>query len=158
MSTFRSDRLHPASLLCAVLVAALPPGVACATLGEPESTVQTDVARMRASIHTSEDRAGYRVHEVQLPTGTVLREFVASGGNVFAVTWHGPSKPDLRQALGKHFDTFVAAPRQRFADHRHVNFQQGDLVVQARGHMRALSGRAYLVSAVPSGVSLGDLQ
>jgi len=29
--------------------------------------------------------------------------------------------------------------------------------VQAGGHMRALSGRAYLLSAVPSGVDLGDL-
>jgi hypothetical protein len=157
MSAFRLDRFKPAA--CgAALVAALSPGIACATLGEPEITVQTDVAQMRASIHTSEDRAGYRVHEVQLPTGTVLREFVAPGGNVFAVTWHGPSKPDLRQALGKHFDTLVSAPRQQFADRRHVHFQQGDLVVEGRGHMRALSGRAYLVSAVPSGVELGDLQ
>jgi Protein of unknown function (DUF2844) len=29
--------------------------------------------------------------------------------------------------------------------------------VQSGGHMRALSGRAYLLSAIPSGVNIGDL-
>jgi hypothetical protein len=93
-----------------------------------------------------------------LPDGTLLREFVAPDGNVFAVAWNGPTQPNLRQALGKHFDALVAAPRAKIADHRHLQIQQGDLVVQASGHMRAaISGRAYLASAIPSGVNLGDL-
>jgi hypothetical protein len=156
MPTFRSNKFLFPVLFCAVL-SALGPNIACATLGEAETTVQTDVDQMRASIRSSQDRLGYRVHEVQLPTGTVLREFVAPGGNVFAVAWAGPAKPDLRQTLGKYFDAFASAPRQNFADRRHVQIQQGDLIVEARGHMRALSGRAYLASAIPSGVSMGEL-
>jgi hypothetical protein len=156
MPTFRSDKISFAALLCALL-AALGPSIACATLGEAETTVQTDVDQLHASIKSSQDRLGYRVHEIQLPTGTVLREFVAPGGNVFAVAWAGPAKPDLRQTLGKHFDTFVSAPKSKFADRRHMLIQQGDLIVESRGHMRAMSGRAYLASAVPSGVNLGDL-
>jgi hypothetical protein len=39
-----------------------------------------------------------------------------------------------------------------------MHIQQGDLVVEGSGHMRALSGRAFLASAIPSGVGLGDLQ
>jgi hypothetical protein len=97
------------------------------------------------------------VHEIQLPSGTVMREFVAPNGNVFAVAWQGPTRPDLRQALGRYFDSYVSAPRSKLADRRHVQIQQGDLVVQAGGHMRALSGRAYLLSAIPSGVNVGDL-
>jgi len=157
MPIFNSGEIKIAALLCAVLVAALGPRIAAATLGEPEITVQSDVAQLRASIKTSEDRASYRIHEIQLPGGTLLREFVAPDGNVFAVAWNGPTKPDLRQALGKYFDAFVSAPRPKFADRRHLQIKQGDLVVQGGGHMRAFSGRAYLASAIPSGVNLGDL-
>jgi hypothetical protein len=151
-NTFKS-----AALFGAMLAAALSPCVATATLGEPEVTVQTDIAQAHASIKSLQDRATYRVHEIALPSGTVMREFVAPSGKVFAVTWHGPRRPDLRQALGQYFDTYVSAPRSRFADRRHVQIQQCDLVVQAGGHMRALSGRAYLLSAIPSGVNIGDL-
>jgi hypothetical protein len=158
MPIVRSGEFKIAALLCVVLIAALGPRIAGATLGEPEISVQSDVAQLRASIKTSEDRASYRVHEIQLPSGTVLREFVAPSGTVFAVAWHGPSKPDLRQALGKYFDAFVSAPKPKFADRRHLQIQQGDLIIEGSGHMRALSGRAYLVSAIPGGVSLGDLQ
>jgi hypothetical protein len=157
MPIFRSGEIKITILLSAVLIAALGPRIAGATLGEPEITVQSDVAQLRASIKNSSDRASYRVHEIQLPGGTLLREFVAPGGNVFAVAWNGPTKPNLRQALGKYFDAMVSAPKPKFADRRHLQIQQGDLVVQGSGHMRAFSGRAYLASAVPSGVNLGDL-
>jgi hypothetical protein len=157
MPIFRSGEIKVTILLSAVLIAALGPRIAGATLGEPEITVQSDVAQLRASIKNSSDRASYRVHEIQLPGGTLLREFVAPGGNVFAVAWNGPTKPNLRQALGKYFDAMVSAPKPKFADRRHLQIQQGDLVVQGSGHMRAFSGRAYLASAVPSGVDLEDL-
>ena len=157
MPLFRSDDFRIAALLSALLVAALAPRMACATLGEPEITVQSDVTQLRASIKSSEDRVGYRVHEIQLPGSTLLREFVAPNGNVFAVAWNGPTKPNLRQALGKYFDTYASAPRAKFVDRRHMNIQQGDLIVQGSGHMRVLSGRAYLASALPNGFNLGDL-
>ena len=157
MPIFQSNEFKRAALGVAVLIAALMPHVASATLGQPEATVQTDVTQAHAVIKSSEDRTGYRVHEIQLPSGTVMREFVAPSGNVFAVAWQGPTRPDLRQALGQYFGVFASVPRSKFSDRRHVLIQQGDVVVQSGGHMRALSGRAYLQSAIPSGVSLGDL-
>ena len=157
MPILQSNEFKRAALGLAVLIAALLPHVASATLGEPEITVQTDVAQTHATLKSSEDRAGYRVHEIQLPSGTVMREFVAPNGNVFAVAWQGPTRPDLRQVLGQYFDAFASAPRTKLSDRRHVQIQQGDLVLQSGGHMRALSGRAYLQSAIPSGVNLGDL-
>jgi hypothetical protein len=156
MSSFQSRDFKRAALGAALLIVGLNPRIASATLGEPEITVHSDVARAHASIK-SQDRASYRVHEIQLPSGTVMREFVAANGNVFAVTWQGPTRPDLRQALGQYFDAYASAPRTKLTDRRHVQIRQGDLVVEAGGHMRALSGRAYLLSAVPSGVNLGDL-
>jgi hypothetical protein len=157
MPLFRSDEFKCAALAAAVLVATFSPRMACATLGEPEVTVQNDVDRAHASIKSSQDRTGYRVHEITLASGTSMREFVAPSGMVFAVTWQGPIRPDLRQALGQYFEPFVSAPRAKFADRRHLQIEQGDLVVQMSGHMRVLSGRAYLLSAIPSGVNIGDL-
>jgi hypothetical protein len=157
MPLFQSDEIKRAALAAALLAAAFGPRLASATLGEPEITVQNDMVRANASIKSSQDRTSYRVHEISLPSGTSMREYVAPSGTVFAVTWTGPIHPDLRQALGQYFEPFVSAPREKFADRRHLQIQQGDLVVQLGGHMRALSGRAYLLSAIPSGVNIGDL-
>ncbi|HEX3912730.1 MAG TPA: DUF2844 domain-containing protein [Steroidobacteraceae bacterium] len=154
----RRETVKHAALAAAMLITALSPRLASATLGGQEGTVQSDVAQAHASIKSSQDRVGYRVHEIQLPSGTLMREFVAPNGTVFAVTWRGPMRPDLRQALGRYFDAYVSAPKPKYADRRHVFIRQGDLVVQASGHMRALTGRAYLASAIPAGVDLGEVQ
>ena len=144
-------------LTCGVLTVALSPCIAEAGLGQPESMVQADAAQLKGSIKATE-HAGYRVQEIQLPSGTLVREFVGSDGNVFAVAWNGPTVPNLRQTLGQYFDNFVTAAQAKHADHHHLQIQQSDLVVQAGGHMRAFSGRAYLPQAVPAGVSIGDLR
>lgn len=154
--TQSADCRIPALLLVG-LAAALGPRTAFATLGEPEATVQSDAVQLRASIKSFQTNSSYRVHEIQLPSGTVLREYVGADGKVFAVAWQGSSKPDLRQALGRYFDVYVSAPRSKIVDRKHMQIQQGDLIVEGSGHMRALSGRAYLASAIPSGVNLGDL-
>ncbi len=114
-----------------LLIAALSPRIAAAALGEPETSVQTEVARLHGSITVSQ-HASYRLHELQLTSGTVVREFAGSDGKVFAVAWSGPTVPNLQ-------------------------IRQSDLVVQAGGHMRSFSGVAYLPLAVPGGVSVGDL-
>jgi hypothetical protein len=158
MPTARSISIVKKCVLAsAALIAALSPCIAGAALGEPESSVQTDVAMLQGSIRTTE-HASYRLHEIQLPSGTVLREFAGSDGKVFAVAWNGPNIPNLRQAFGRYFDTYVTAAKAKHAGHTHLQIQQSDLVVQSNGHMRAFVGRAYLPQAVPSGVDLGELR
>lgn len=145
-----------AALYGAILIAGLGPRIAGATLGEPEASIKADVSQLQGSI-TVTDRTAYRVHEIQLSSGTLVREFVAPDGQVFAIAWKGPTIPNLRQTLGKYFDNYVTAAQSRHGGHTHLQIQQSDLVVQAGGHMRAFSGRAYLPQALPSGVSVGDL-
>jgi hypothetical protein len=140
-----------------VLIACLGPSIAAAALGEPETSIQADVVKFQGTVNTMEHLT-YRVHEIDLPSGTVLREFVTQGGAVFAVAWHGPVIPNLRQALGKYFDNYVAAAKASPVNHRRLDINQLDLVVHAAGHMRAFSGIAYLPQSVPSGVSVGELQ
>jgi hypothetical protein len=141
----------------ALLTACLGPSLACAGLGEPETSVQGDVAKLQGAVNTLEHLT-HRTHEIELPSGTVLREFVAPGGAVFAVAWHGPIIPNLRQVLGKYFDNYVAAAKVSPLNHRRVDINQLDLVVHAAGHMRAFTGVAYLPQSVPSGVSVGELR
>ena len=139
-----------------LLIAVLCPCIAAAALGEPETSVQTDVARLRGSIRVT-SHANYNVHEIQLPSGTLVREFAASDGKVFAVAWNGPTIPNLREIMGQYFDSYVTAAKAQHSGHHHLQIRQSDLVVLAGGHMRAFSGLAYLPQAIPSGVSVGDL-
>jgi hypothetical protein len=143
--------------LAALLSAPLLPYVANAALGGPETEVATDAQALEASVKSAV-RTGYTVHSIQLPSGTVLREYAVAGGNVFAVAWSGPSLPNLRQALGQYFDSYVSGAKAQPGSHRHLEIRQSDLVVQSGGHMRAFSGRAYLPQALPSGVTLDELR
>ncbi len=137
-------------------IAALLPCLASAALGEPEASVAADGAQLQGSI-TASNQGAYRLHEIQLPSGTLVREYAGLDGSVFAVTWHGPYVPNLRQLLGRYFDEYVAAAKAPTADHHHLLVRQSDLVVESSGHMRAFNGRAYLPQAIPGGVSIGDL-
>jgi hypothetical protein len=137
-------------------IAALLPALACATLGEPEASVQADAVQLQGSVKDS-DLGGYRLHEIQLASGTLVRQYAGLDGKVFAVTWHGPYVPNMKQILGAYFDAYVAAERAPHADHHHLKVQQGDLMVEASGHMRAFNGRAWLPRAVPAGLTVGEL-
>jgi hypothetical protein len=64
----------------------------------------------------------------------------------------------LKQTLGSYFTEFAAAAPAAHGNRKHLEVRQADLVVESGGHMRARHGRAYLPQAIPSGVSLGDLQ
>lgn len=141
----------------AVLIGALWSAEACATLGEPETSLAAETQLNRASLKES-NHGAYRVHEMQLPSGTVLREYAAADGKVFAVTWTGPFIPNLRQSLGSYFAEFSAAAPAAHGTRKHLLVRQPDLVVESAGHMRAHHGIAYLPQALPSGVSVGDLQ
>jgi hypothetical protein len=129
----------------------LAPG-AFAALGKDVSSIASERMRTGSQLRILVG-PGYSIHELREPTGTTIREFVSPRGEVFAVAWQGPYAPDLRQLLGDYFDTYVqasqAAPGARRRG-RHVD--SGDLVVQSGGHMRFITGRAYLRSKLPDGV------
>jgi hypothetical protein len=122
--------------------------------------VEDDRAQLQGSLVTTATTS-HTVHEIQLPTGTVVREFVAPSGTVFAVSWHGPFVPDLRQLLGSYFPALVEAAqarRPRGPAHRGLLLQTPGFVVEAGGHMRALFGRAYVPELVPAGLDPSQLQ
>jgi hypothetical protein len=141
----------------AIVLAILMANQAWAALGDTEISVQADTARLKASLRVVPATA-YAVHELQLAEGTTVREFVASTGVVFAVSWQGPFKPDLRQLLGTYADTYDNAPRSAGSSRSHLAIDTADLVVRAGGHMRAFAGVAWIPKLVPAGVNPEVLQ
>src|SRR5258708_27608906 len=92
-------------VVCAIAIGALAVP-AFAGLGADAASVQSDVVRMRGALRVTEG-AGFAVHEITSPSGTVVREYVSPDNRVFAVSWRGPGIPDLRQMLGSYYDQFV---------------------------------------------------
>jgi hypothetical protein len=134
------------------------PLVCHAALGDTGNSISTDQKRMRAATRNATEHAHYTVHEMQSEAGVTVREYVSSDGFVFAVTWSGPTKPNLGQLLGKYFARYQAAGRTAHGGHRHATLRNDDLVVQSSGHLRAFSGLAYLPQRIPQGVTIDEIQ
>lgn len=144
-----------AALTLPALWGAAPP--ALAALGDAAVSVSSDTAQLRASLRVV-GGASYDVHELTMATGTIIREFVAPSGTVFAVAWRGPFKPDLRVLLGGYFDLYASAPRSAGSTRAQLAIDQPTLIVRAGGHMRGFSGLAWVPTLVPAGVDPGALQ
>jgi hypothetical protein len=135
---------------------------AYAALGATAASVEADRVSMKGQVR-NRSGSGYSVEEITAASGTVVREYVSPSGVVFAVSWAGPSMPNLQQTFGSYYDEFQAAVQTRraqapaFRGHNHLEIQTPSLVVHAHGHMRQYFGVAYVPSLMPSGLSLSDL-
>lgn len=132
------------------------PLAAHAALGQNANSVDSDGARMHAVARTASTQNAYSVHLITLPSGTLVREYVAANGTVFGVAWEGPTLPDLKSVLGAWFDAYLAAGAAR--RNTPLAVLGADLVVYSGGHLRAFSGYAYLPQALPAGVSPAVIQ
>lgn len=95
----------------------------------------------------------YTVAQVQTEYGLTVKEFVGANGQVFAVSWRGPVRPNLKALLGQYFDRLILASKPNAP----VSIKQSDLVLSSGGHMGSFSGSAYLPSQVPEGVDVAML-
>jgi len=140
----------------AIMVSLLLVSTATAELGANSSTVVNDAVRLKATPRVTAN-SRFAVHEMTAATGTVVREYASPSGVVFAVAWSGPYKPDLRQLMGRHFDTYIQQAQLRRARGTR-RIQAGNLVVELSGHARDFHGRAYLADSVPAGVDVKEIQ
>ena len=148
------QRLRASFALLAMAIALAPP--ASATLGGDGASVAADQAHVKGTLAVAA-MPNYVVHEVQAPSGTVVREFVSPAGTVFGIAWQGPTMPDLRQMLGPYFDRYVEAAAAR-GYRGPLAIELPGLVVQSGGHMRSFAGRAYVPEAVPKGVAADEIR
>jgi hypothetical protein len=135
------------------------PGTSFAVLGGSEASVQEDQAHMQASLKNTHTNA-YTVHELQLPTGTAVKEFAANG-TVFGVSWKGKYPPDMQQILGSYFETYqqsLAAQNQNSRGRRPVHVETPGLIVRVSGHIGSFQGQAYVPDILPQGMKAEDIR
>ncbi|HZF16686.1 MAG TPA: DUF2844 domain-containing protein [Steroidobacteraceae bacterium] len=130
---------------------------ALAALGANAASIDGDRVQLKAKL-SSFAQPSYSVHLLELPGGSVVREYADGAGLVFAVTWSGPFKPDLRQTLGDYFARYLSAERKAGSGRAQLSIVQPDLVIESGGRLRSFSGRAYLPGAIPTEVALADLR
>jgi hypothetical protein len=153
----RHSRTHRLPILALALIAQAAALPALAALGEDATSVENDRLQMKGEVRVL-PAAGYAVHEIRTPSGTVVREYVAPSGKVFGVAWRGPTMPDLRQTLGSHFEELVAAAGSPHGGHHNLVVEKPDLVLHSGGHMRAFAGHAFVPALLPAGVSADVIQ
>jgi hypothetical protein len=124
-----------------------------------DSTAAQSKLAARSLAATSASVPVYTVIQSTLDSGTVVREYTDANGVVFAVSWKGPTLPDLRTLLGDKFTvmTSTAAKRPK-AGHSQLAVEQSDVVIVSNGHMRAFAGQAWIPSALPAGFDTSTIE
>jgi hypothetical protein len=142
--------------LAGLLIQGLPQP-ARAALGGSADSIESDRVTMKG-LTRPVPAGAVQKQELQLPSGTVVTEYLTGNGQVFAVSWHGPMLPNLRQILGNYYTNYQAAARQPVVRHRLVQLRSPDIVIESSGKMRAFTGRAWVPGLLPSGVTAADIQ
>jgi len=154
MKTVRAT-LYSLSVAC-LLILGLPQP-ARAALGGSADSIESDRVSMKGLTRPIPAGAVQK-QELQLPSGTVVTEYLTGAGVVFAVSWQGPVLPDLHQVLGDYFANYQTAASQPVVRRRLVRLSSPDIVIESSGKMRAFTGRAWIPALLPSGVTPADIQ
>ena len=147
---FIAQRLMLLSLLLAA-------GASHATLGGDTTSINGGIMELKVN-RQIRTQVNYQVHELTIDA-TLVREYVNAAGTVFAVSWQGQFAPNLHQLLGDAaFQRLGDASRAPHPDHRSLQVQASDLVIQSSNRTRSAVGRAYLPALIPAGVTLDQIQ
>ena len=133
------------TLLCTCMLMTTP---ALAELGGAVNKEATQIQELSPIVATEQHLS---VFQLKLSSGTQIKEFVNAENIVVAVTWQGPTLPNLQSLLGDYFQTFSSRPVAHSANHRSAELKTDDLVVQSHGQMRNFAGKAYLPKLLPAG-------
>ena len=125
---------------------------AFAALGGDATSITNDQVRLQATLHSTQN-PGYTIHQLSVPSGNIVREYLSPQGKVFAVAWQGPFRPDFQQLLGTYFSHFTAAAAKTRPRGAPLVIEQPGLVLYSGGHMRAFFGKAYVPDMLPEGVT-----
>jgi hypothetical protein len=144
--------------LSAVILAAWP-ALAQAELGGTLASVEVDRGRMAARV-AHLPQTGFTRHVLTRPNGGIVHELTNAQGQVFAVSWSGPGKPNLSTLLGRYAAALAPNPaigRSLHAFRRPVAVSQPGLQLVSEGHMGWFHGAAVVPSLAPNGFSVADL-
>jgi hypothetical protein len=128
-----------------------------AALGDDVSTVENDRVRMHATLQVRR-KTNYDIHELAAPAGSVVREFVGQNSKVFAVSWSGGWRPNLRDIMGTHYDRYIEATRGQRRARGPARIELPGMVVVMGGYLRTFWGHVYLTEQLPAGFSPQELE
>ena len=131
---------------------------AAPSYAELGGSVNKDATPLQTQNSVVAIQASLNSYQLKLPSGTQIKEFTNASGVVVAVSWQGPTLPDLKGLLGNYFDAFVNRADAATGNHRNADLHTDDLVVQSHGQLRAFSGRAYLPKLLPAGFNVNQIQ
>ena len=137
--------------------------LAHAGLGDVVGSSTADRAASFADAVTTTTMGAYDRKDLTTADGGSVREYVtqaaANGGTVFAVTFAGPTMPDLKAVLGAHYDAYLTAARAHRGNHHVLSFVADDgMVMRIVKLQRGFAGQARLPAQMPRGVTLEDLR
>jgi hypothetical protein len=124
-----------------------------ATLGGGVASVADNHQRLGGESRVQKLASGER-HDLQLPSGIVVHEYLSPAGAVYAVTWSGARAPDLRELLGPYFAQLTRRDSFPRSGHHQMAFTGADLMIRSSGHRGSFTGRAWVPSLVPAGLHL----
>ncbi|MYM84325.1 DUF2844 domain-containing protein [Duganella sp. FT50W] len=138
-------------------------GSAPSDFGSPATQTRMAARSLAAasatSTTTTAPAAVYTVSQSTLDGGTIVREYMNANNIVFAVSWKGPTLPDLRTLLGDKFAVMTSnAAKRPKAGHSQLAVDQADVVIVSNGHMRAYAGQAWIPSALPAGFDTSTIE
>ena len=143
-----------------------------ASLGDTAVSVQNDQAQWKGTL-SSVDNGSYVLHEITLPSGAKVREFVSPAGAVFGIAWDGQFPPNFQQLLGPYYpqvqqalaDQKAAQQASELQGEQPTRRRRGPVLVETpgvvfsqSGHMRSFHGVAYIPQLVPQGVQASDIR
>lgn len=146
------------------MLSLLQGALAWAALGSAPSdfggtNTQTRMAARSLAATSATAAAVYTVSQSTLDSGTIVREYMDTNSVVFAVSWKGPTLPDLRTLLGDKFTVMTSnAAKRPKAGHSQLAVEQSDVVIVSNGHMRAYAGQAWIPSALPAGFDTATIE
>lgn len=137
----------------AVVVTTTP---AWAELGGSVNPQAVLIQEQSSVVANSKQLAAY---QVTTTAGTQIKEYTNASNTVVAVSWQGPTLPNLKDLLGQYFQPFADRPTTGTpVNHHSAELKTDDLVVQSQGRMRNFSGRAYLPKLLPAGFNSDQIK
>ena len=125
-----------------------------AELGGNLSSIQQGQKTFGSKL-TSAAQTGYSIYSQSIDSDLVIKEYLATNGNVFAVTWKGATLPNFQVILGAYYANYLTALQN---NPRALFFQDDNLVIESGGVMGGYVGRAYLPKQFPAGITPANIQ
>jgi len=127
-----------------------------ATLGGMGSDMGATALSGTESVITRPAGKPYAVHAYTNRSGVNVKEYVSATDVVFAVTWSGPTLPDMKNLLGSYFESYIYSLSTQ-QNRKYASVIHPHLVFTSTGGARFFNGYAYDPRLMPVGFHAKDL-